>query len=96
VSKAYFTVPFVERELQEFWYQHWEERVSSAKVRNAFEIGALRQVEVVLAHNKREAARLVAQRNPRCVVIESAIVREPRAPGLPRRKKRRAPESLSQ
>lgn len=92
MSKAYFTVPFVERELQAFWYEYWMNRTPSAKGINAFQVGALRQVEVVLASNKREAARLVEQRNPRCVVIEAAIVREPRPAGLQGRKKRRAPE----
>ena len=76
MGKAYFSVPFVERELLTFWYQYWFEHTPSAKALNAHKNGALRQVEVVLAQNKREAARIVADRNPRCIVIEDAIKRE--------------------
>ena len=75
MSKAYFSVPFVERELRSFWHEYWECKRPSTKALHAYKDGSLRQIEVVRARNRQEAAKMVEVRNPRCVAIEGAVTR---------------------
>ena len=65
MGKSDYTVKIVERELLALWHEFWDRPNPTARAKRAARGGALGQVRIVRAKNKRDAADLAEEQKSR-------------------------------
>ncbi len=75
MTKSYYSVPIVKRELLPLWNEVWDGDNPLPGVREAKLDDFLGQARIIKARNKLEAAAIAEQENPGHVVIHEAIVK---------------------